>query len=288
MTARRAPRGGLEGMAALVTGGGSGIGLGCAARLAADGAHVAICGRTEAKLAAALEAIRAVAAPGVTVQAVAADVTVEADVEAAVAKAAAVTGRLDAAIASAGGADWLGPVTQAPLDAWRRVLAVNLDGTFLTLKHAGAAMVRGGGGAFVGISSIAGARPHRWFGAYGPAKSGIEALCQMAADELGASGVRVNAVRPGLVATDLTVAMTSIASIRDDYLAQMPLGRVGTVEDVAALCRFLVGPEASWITGQVIGTDGGHALRRGPDFSSILQGHWGADGLRGVVPRGEG
>jgi NAD(P)-dependent dehydrogenase (short-subunit alcohol dehydrogenase family) len=109
----------------------------------------------------------------------------------------------------------------------------------------------------------------------------------MAADELGASGVRVNAVRPGLVATDLTVAMTGVASIRDDYLSQMPLGRVGTVEDVAALCRFLVCPEASWITGQVIGTDGGHALRRGPDFSSILQGHWGQDGLRGVVPRGE-
>ena len=58
--------------------------------------------------------------------------------------------------------------------------------------------------------------------------------------------------------------------------------------DLAALCRFLVGPESSWITGQVIGTDGGHALRRGPDFSSILQGHWGAEGLRGVVPRGRG
>jgi NAD(P)-dependent dehydrogenase (short-subunit alcohol dehydrogenase family) len=275
-------------MAALVTGGGSGIGLGCAVRLAADGAHVTICGRTEAKLAKGLEALRAAAAPGVTVQAVAADVTSETDVEAAVARAAAATGRLDAVIASAGGADWLGPVTQAPLEAWRRVLAVNLDGTFLTLKHAAAAMVHGGGGSFVGISSIAGARPHRWFGAYGPAKAGIEALCQMAADELGASGVRVNAVRPGLVATDLTVAMTSIASIRDDYLSQMPLGRVGAVEDVAALCRFLVGPESSWITGQVIGTDGGHALRRGPDFSSILQGHWGAEGLRGVVPRGRG
>jgi len=284
MAERRAGRGGLEGMAALVTGGGSGIGLGCAARLAADGAHVAICGRTEKKLAAALEALRAAAAPGAEVQAIAADVTVESDVEAAVAKAASVTGRLDAVIASAGGADWLGPVTQAPLEAWRRVLAVNLDGTFLTLKHAGARMARQGGGAFVGISSIAGARPHRWFGAYGPAKAGIEALCLMAADELGASGVRVNAVRPGLVATELTIPMTTIPALRDDYLAQMPLGRVGTVEDVAALCRFLVGPEASWITGQVIGTDGGHALRRGPDFSPILVGHWGEEGLRGVTP----
>jgi hypothetical protein len=105
-------------------------------------------------------------------------------------------------------------------------------------------------------------------------------------DELGASGVRVNAVRPGLVATDLTVALTAIPAIRDDYLAQMPLHRVGTTEDVAALCRFLVGPESSWITGQVIGADGGHSLRRGPDFSSILEGQWGKDGLRGVVGEG--
>jgi NAD(P)-dependent dehydrogenase (short-subunit alcohol dehydrogenase family) len=281
-----APRGGLEGMAALVTGGGSGIGLGCALRLAADGAHVTICGRGEARLVKGAEAIRAAAAPGVRVEWITADVTVEDQVEAAVRKAASLTGRLDAVIASAGGADWLGPVTQLPLEAWRRVLSVNADGTFLALKHAAPIMVQGGGGSFVGISSIAGARPHRWFGAYGPAKSAIEALCLMAADELGASGVRVNAVRPGLVATDLTVAMTAIPAIRDDYLAQMPLGRVGQVEDIAALCRFLVGPEASWITGQVIGSDGGHALRRGPDFSPILEGHWGKDGLRGAPAKG--
>jgi NAD(P)-dependent dehydrogenase (short-subunit alcohol dehydrogenase family) len=278
-----APRGGLEGMAALVTGGGSGIGLGCAVRLAADGAHVTICGRGPERLEKGTEAIRAAAAPGVTVQWIAADVTNEEQVAAAVARAASVTGKLDGVIASAGGADWLGPVTQLPLDAWKRVMAVNVDGTFLTLKHAAQVMVRNGGGSFVGISSIAGARPHRWFGAYGVAKSGIEALCLMAADELGASGVRVNAVRPGLVATDLTVAMTTIPAIREDYLSQMPLGRVGRVEDIAALCRFLVGPESSWITGQVIGSDGGHALRRGPDFSSILEGSYGKDGLRGVV-----
>jgi NAD(P)-dependent dehydrogenase (short-subunit alcohol dehydrogenase family) len=269
-------------MAALVTGGGSGIGLGCAVRLAADGAHVTICGRSAERLEKGADAIRAAAAPGAKVQTIAADVTQEDQVEAAVAKAASVTGRLEAVIASAGGADWLGPVTQCPLDAWKRVLAVNVDGTFLALKHAAPIMVKGGGGSFVGISSIAGARPHRWFGAYGVAKSGIEALCLMAADELGASGVRVNAVRPGLVATDLTVAMTTIPAIRDDYLAQMPLGRVGQVEDIAALCRFLVGPESTWVTGQVIGSDGGHSLRRGPDFSPILKGHWGDDGLRGV------
>jgi NAD(P)-dependent dehydrogenase (short-subunit alcohol dehydrogenase family) len=270
-------------MAALVTGGGSGIGLGCAARLAADGAHVTICGRSEERLKKGEEAIRAVAAPGVRVQTIACDVTQEEQVEAAARLAASTTGGLQAVIASAGGADWLGPVTQLPFEAWRRVLSVNVDGTFLALKHTAPILIRSGGGSFVGISSIAGARPHRWFGAYGVAKSGIEALCLMAADELGASGVRVNAVRPGLVGTDMTVAMTTIPAIRDDYLSQMPLGRIGAVEDIAALCRFLVGPESSWLTGQVIGSDGGHSLRRGPDFSPLLEGHWGKDGLRGVV-----
>jgi NAD(P)-dependent dehydrogenase (short-subunit alcohol dehydrogenase family) len=283
MEIQKTPRGGLEGMAALVTGGGSGIGLGCAVRLAADGAHVTICGRGQERLDKGVAAIQAAAGPGVTVQSIAADVTQEDQVVAAVARAASVTGNLDGVIASAGGADWLGPVTQLPLDAWRRVMAVNVDGTFLTLKHAAQIMAKQGGGSFVGISSIAGARPHRWFGAYGVAKSGIEALCQMAADELGASGIRVNAVRPGLVATDLTVAMTTIPAIREDYLSQMPLGRVGQVEDIAALCRFLIGPESTWITGQVIGSDGGHALRRGPDFSAILEGSYGKDGLRGIV-----
>jgi NAD(P)-dependent dehydrogenase (short-subunit alcohol dehydrogenase family) len=277
------PRGDLDGMAALVTGGGSGIGLGCAARLAADGAHVTICGRGEERLRTGAERIRAVAAPGVSVQHVVCDVTEEEQVERAVARAASLTGRLDAAIASAGGADWLGPITQAPLDAWRRVMALNVDGTFLTLKHAAGVMVRGGGGSFVGVSSIAGARPHRYFGAYGVAKSGIEALCLMAADELGASGVRVNVVRPGLVATELTAGLAAIPAIRDDYLAQMPLSRIGAVEDVAALCRFLVGPESSWVTGQVIGCDGGHSLRRGPDYTPILEPGYGKDGLRGVV-----
>jgi NAD(P)-dependent dehydrogenase (short-subunit alcohol dehydrogenase family) len=277
------PRGGMEGMSALVTGGGSGIGLGCAARLAADGAHVTICGRTEAKLADAVKGIREGAAPGSSVQYAVCDVTDETQVEAAVECAAGVTGRLEAVIASAGGTEWMGPITQAPLDAWRRVLAQNIDGTFLTLKHSARIMVRGGGGSFVGISSIAGARTHRWFGAYGVGKAGIEALCLLAADELGASGVRVNVVSPGLVRTDLTGLLTQGGPVTEDYLAQMPLRRIGEPEDVAGLCRYLVGPESTWLSGQVIGIDGGHSLRRGPDFTAYMEPVWGADALRGVV-----
>jgi NAD(P)-dependent dehydrogenase (short-subunit alcohol dehydrogenase family) len=92
-------------------------------------------------------------------------------------------------------------------------------------------------------------------------------LVRVAADELGAQGIRVSSVQPGLVPTDLTVGITGSEAILGDYLEQMPLGRVGTPDDVGALVRFLCGPESSWITGVNIPVDGGHTLRRGPDLS---------------------
>lgn len=273
----------LAGWSALVTGGGSGIGLACARRLAADGAAVTICGRSEERLRDAAASLREVAAPGTTVQARTADVTDERAVEAAVAAATGLTGRLDAIVISAGGSETIGPVTQTDTEAWRRTVDLNLTGTMITIKHGARPMVAQGGGAIVAISSIAAPRTHRWFGAYGPSKRGLEALCETAADELGASGVRVNAVRPGLTRTDLVEVLTSPGPVLDDYLACMPLGRVGEADEVAALVRFLVGPEASWITGQSIAVDGGHSLRRGPDLSSMLEDVFGSEGLRGVV-----
>jgi NAD(P)-dependent dehydrogenase (short-subunit alcohol dehydrogenase family) len=275
----------LAGWSALVTGGGSGIGLACAQRLARDGASVTICGRSEERLAAGKAAIEEVAA-GAKVAAVPADVTDEAAVVAAVEAATALTGRLDGVVASAGGSETIGPVTHVDADGWRRTLDLNLTGTMLTIKAAGRVMARQGGGAMVAISSIAGVVSHRWFGAYGPAKAGIEMLCMVAADELGASGVRVNAVRPGLTRTDLVQFITSPGPVLDDYLSCMPLGRIGEPEDVAGLVRFLLGPEATWITGQVVAADGGHSLRRGPDISSMIGPLFGEDGLRGVVADG--
>lgn len=277
-------QGSLAGMAALVTGGGSGIGFGCAARLVADSAHVTICGRADARLAAAAKELEARAPDGVKVQAIVADVTDEAAVVRAVEAATELNGRLDAVVASAGGSETIGPITQIDVDAFRRTLDVNVVGTFLTLKHAGRVMARQEGGSFVGISSIAASNTHRWFGAYGVAKSGIDHLCKLAADELGAGGVRVNSIRPGLVRTELVGFILEQQSVLDDYLACMPISRVGHVEDIADLARFLVGPESRWITGQAINCDGGHSLRRGPDFSSAFEPLFGADGLRGVVP----
>ena len=277
---------GLAGFSALVTGGGSGIGLSCAARLAADGASVTIVGRSEDRLRAGVEAIEKVAADGAAVRAVPADVTDEASVESAVAAATALTGRLDGIVSSAGGSETIGPITQIDVEAWRRTVDLNLTGTMLTIKHGARVMARQGSGSIVAISSIAGAVTHRWFGAYGPAKAGLEMLCMMAADELGASGVRVNTVRPGLTRTELVEAITGPGPALDDYLSCMPLGRVGEPEEVAAVVRFLVGPEAGWVTGQNVAVDGGHALRRGPDISGLIDGLFGPDGLRGVVTDG--
>jgi NAD(P)-dependent dehydrogenase (short-subunit alcohol dehydrogenase family) len=274
----------LAGFAALVTGGGSGIGLRCAERLAADGASVTLVGRSPERLAAATKAVEAIAAPGASVRAVPTDVTDEAAVEAAVAAATAVTGRLDGIVSSAGGSETIGPITQIDVEAWRRTVDLNLTGTMLTIKHGARVMARQGSGSIVAISSVAGATTHRWFGAYGPAKAGLEMLCMVAADELGASGVRVNTVRPGLTRTQLVEAITAPGPVLDDYIACMPLGRVGEPEDVAALVRFLLGPEAGWITGQNVGVDGGHSIRRGPDLSGMIEGLFGADGLRGIVP----
>ena len=271
----------LQGMSALVTGGGSGIGLGCAKALAADGATVTVCGRTEERLRAAVAEIEAAGGSGHRYAV--ADVTDEAQVEAAVREAATPTGRLDAVVACAGGSETIGPLTQTDVDRWRRTLEVNLTGTMLALKHTARLMARAGGGSFVGVSSIASSNTHRWFGAYGVAKAGIDHLCRLAADELGASGVRVNCVRPGLVRTELVAGLLADERVVDDYLSCMPIRRVGEVEDVASLVRFLVGPESSWITGQVINVDGGHSLRRGPDIGAMLEPVFGADGLRGVV-----
>lgn len=273
----------LEDFAALVTGGGSGIGLGCARRLVVDGASVTICGRTEDRLAAAVEELSVLSAPSATVQYAVADVTDEDSVAAAVAKACEPTGTLVATIACAGGSETLGPITQMDTEAWRRTIDLNITGTMLTIKHAARPMAASGGGSIVGISSIASSRTHRWFGAYGVGKEGIDHICKLAADELGASGVRVNCIQPGLVDTELVAFVTAGGPVLDSYFENMPIQRVGTVDDIAALARFLVGPESTWITGQVIGVDGGHSLRAGPDYSSILEPLYGPEAMRGIV-----
>jgi NAD(P)-dependent dehydrogenase (short-subunit alcohol dehydrogenase family) len=276
----------LSGTGALVTGGGSGIGLGAARHLVRDGATVTLFGRTRERLEAGAASLAADAAPGAEVRTIAGDTGAEDDVREAVAVAAAGQG-LHWAVLSAG-TGTMGPVVATPLEEWDRVLATNLTGAFLALKHAAAAIATAGGGAVVAISSIAGPLTHPYMAPYCVSKAGLEALVRNAADELGRAGVRVNAVRPGLVRTELADPLLADEAVVADYLAQMPVSRVGSVEDIGAAVRFLCGPESSWITGQVLGVDGGHTLRRGPDIEHWARALYGDEAVdRAVWPAPE-
>jgi NAD(P)-dependent dehydrogenase (short-subunit alcohol dehydrogenase family) len=272
----------LAGQTVLVTGGGSGIGKGVAAAVVAAGGNAMLVGRNADKLAGAADEIKAQDGPG-SVLYEPADVTNEDEVARVVEAATAWTGRLQGVVHCAGGSETIGPVTQIDSEAWRRTVDLNINGTMYVLKHAAREMVRGGGGSFIGISSIAASNTHRWFGAYGVSKAGIDHLMQLAADELGASWVRVNCIRPGLIRTELVAPVLDSPELSADYAACTPLPRPGEVEDIANAAIFLLSDAASYITGQVINVDGGVLLRRGPDYSSMLEPLFGADGLRGVV-----
>jgi len=256
----------LSGQVALITGGGSGIGLACARHLAADGATVVIAGRDLERLERAADQLRA---DGANVLTERCDVTSESEV-AAMCAATADAGRFTMAVVNAGYGS-AAPFHRTTLDEWNGVIGTNLTGAFLTMRAAAPYLVEAGGGSIVAISSIAGVATHRYMTPYTVSKAGLEMLVKQVADELGPVGVRANAVRPGLVPTEATEAMMAVPAIVDDYLAQMPLGRAGTTDDIASLVRFLAGPESSWITGTCISADGGHHLRRGPDLDPVMQ-----------------
>jgi len=279
--------GGLQGYSILITGGGTGIGRACAERLAADGAAVTICGRTEATLASASAVVAAAAAAsghGGSAHYIAGDVTSEDDVQRIVAAALVPTGALNGCIANAGGASGLGPYHLQDTAQFVSTLHLNVLGTMLSLKHTVPHMVAAGGGSFIGMSSIAGYVTHPHFGAYTVSKAAIEQMMRNAADEYGAVNVRCNSIRPGFIATELMDAIPRDSEVYRSYTDNTPMGDVGQPEDVASLARFLIGPDARWITGVSIAVDGGMGLRRGPDYSPFLEPFLGADVMLAKKP----
>ena len=263
----------LEGQHALVTGGGSGIGLACAKAFLKDGARVTLVGRSRDKLESARVEASELVRDVEQVRVHAADVADEAAIAAAVAEAHAVA-PLTVAVANAGTGD-LAPLVVTEDARWRAVLDTNLTGTMYTFKHAAAAIGHTGGGALCAISSIAGVRTHRFMHAYCVSKAGIDMLVRTTADELGASGIRVNSVCPGLVDTEIAQGLMNTEAVRNDYLDCMPIRRTGVVEDIAQAVRFLCGPESSWITGVSLNVDGGHHLRRGPNYEPFVRPMYG-------------
>jgi NAD(P)-dependent dehydrogenase (short-subunit alcohol dehydrogenase family) len=285
------PGGGLEGYAALVTGGGTGIGRACAARLAADGAAVTIVGRTESRLVDAAKTIADSADHGGSVQYTTADVTDEDSVKAAVELACEPTGGLDSVVANAGGGGGMAPPHMQDVTEFIRVLQLNVLGTLIPMKYTVPHLVKSGRGSFVGMSSIAGEVTHLWFGAYPVGKAGLEALVRNAADEYGPTGVRFNAIRPGFISTEIMEGIPREGPVYESYLVNTPMAEsrdagVGEPEDVAALARFLVGEDSRWITGQIIDVDGGHHLRRGPDFTAFIEPSLGWDVMLARKPLG--
>ena len=129
----------------------------------------------------------------------------------------------------------------------------------------------GHGGSIVNVSSIAGSLPHPWMSPYCASKAGVDMLTRCAAEELGEYGIRVNAVQPGVVETPMAGMLSANELSREEYLRRMPISRIGRPADVGALVAFLLSEDASWITGQVIGVNGGHDLRGGPNLVPMFK-----------------
>ncbi len=238
----------FEGRRAVVTGGVSGIGAGIAARLRDEGARLSLWDMDAACLA------RSAAADTHTV---ALDVTDAAAVQRAADAAAQALGGIDILVASAGITGPNGPAWEYPLEAWDRVIAVNLNGLYYTCRSVIPHMLRGGYGRIVNIASIAGKEGNPNAAAYSASKAGVIGLTKSLGKELAASQVRVNCVTPAAVETPIFDQMTQ-AQI--DYMkSRIPIGRFGLIEEVAALVCWLASEECSFSTGAVFDVSGGRA-----------------------------
>ena len=241
---------------AIITGAARGIGLACAQWFLAHGYRVAVLDVDNEEL------LRASAELGEPARllTVHCDVASPAEVKSAVDKTYSTFGRIDALVNNAGVAIFK-PLLEHSFAEWRQVMSVNLDGAFLCTQACAPVMLKntktaGGYGAVVNIASISGLRASALRVAYGTSKAAIIHLTKQQAVELGNMGIRVNAIAPGPVDTDMAKKVHS-AAIRADYADAIPLARYGTPEEIAEGVGFLCSPAASYINGQVLAVDGG-------------------------------
>ncbi|HMO66021.1 MAG TPA: glucose 1-dehydrogenase [Verrucomicrobiota bacterium] len=243
----------------LITGATSGIGKATALEFAKAGAKVVAAGRRAVEGAALAGELKALGAEALFVRT---DVAVEADVQALVEKTLAAFGRLDVAFNNAG-VEHLSPVVDDTAENYRRVFDINVLGVLLSLKHEIPAMLKTGGGAIINTSSVAGHIGMAGAGVYAPPKHAVEGLTKTAALEFAPQGIRVNAVAPGAIVTDMIQRFAGgPESDAARYIASLhPIGRMGRAEEVAAAVLFLASPEASFITGHSLAVDGGFLAR---------------------------
>jgi NAD(P)-dependent dehydrogenase (short-subunit alcohol dehydrogenase family) len=241
----------LAGRTAAVTGGGSGIGQGCALALARAGVTVWALDRDEAALA---DSAQQAAAEGVVVTGIACDVTNAESVR----RAATTAGAVDILV-NAAGIGRPGALLDVSAEDWQRVLDINLTGYLTTTQAFAPAMVERGSGSLIHVASISSRNPQPGSGAYSASKAGVALMSQQLAYELGPSGVRSNTVSPGLVRTPMTEAYYQAPGVAERRDAAIPLRRVARADDLADVVVFLASDRARYVTGADITVDGGFA-----------------------------
>jgi NAD(P)-dependent dehydrogenase (short-subunit alcohol dehydrogenase family) len=252
----------VDGKAAIVTGGARGIGAACARTLAREGARVAVTDVDDSAGEALVADIRSAGGQAIYLHQ---DVTDESRWPRVVAEVENSFGRLDIMVANAGIAIRV-PLVEMTLADWRRQQAVNLDGVFLSIKHAIPAMRRAGGGSIIVMSSLAGLRGAAGLGAYCATKGGVRLLAKAAAIEHAQDDIRVNSVHPGIIDTDIWRKMTPDADaarrnappdVHAMSRAVVPLARVGEAQDIADGVLFLASAASRYMTGAELVIDGG-------------------------------
>jgi 3-oxoacyl-[acyl-carrier protein] reductase len=245
----------LEGKVAIVTGGGRGIGQAISEAYAAEGASVLISDIVGDRAAAAA---RAIEASGGRAQAVQTDVSKSADCKAMVNRAYEIFGRLDILVNNAAVAK-LTPFLDLQQEEWDKILAVNLAGSFYCCQHAIRRMLEAkSGGSIINITSLAGQLGSANRGVYGISKAGLELMTKILSSEFGSQGIRVNAVAPGSIVTELTkdaYTPKTVQAVRD----LTPMRRMGLPMEVAGAAVFLASDESSYVCGHVLNVDGGFA-----------------------------
>lgn len=259
MTAKR-----FEDKVAIITGAGGGIGRATAKRFASEGAALVVVDRDEQGLDTTASEVTAL---GAAVQPVIADVTNDDEVGSMIAGAESEFGGIDILFNNAGIEGTVSPLDSYPEDAFDQVMAVNVKGVWLGMKHVADAFRRRGGGVIVNTASIAGLRGTPGLIAYGASKHAVVGMTKTAAAELAPAGIRVNAVCPSPIETRMMRSIEAGASpddpeaLKKNLAKGIPLGRYGEPEEVAALVTFLASDDASYITGGIYPVDGGSQAR---------------------------
>ena len=239
----------------LITGATSGIGKATALKFGAAGAKVVVSGRREAEGAAVADAIRSAGGEATFVQA---DVADEDQVKALVGKTVETYGRLDVAFNNAG-VELTGTITEADRSDYQRIFDINVWGVLASMKHEIPEMIRSGGGTIINTSSIAGHIGMAGASTYIASKHAVEGLTKTAALEYASDGIRVNAVAPGGIATDMIdrFAGPEGSEMRDGLAQMHPVGRLGNSDEIADAVLFLASDAAGFVTGESLKVDGG-------------------------------